>query len=213
MVVVETPIPLVERAGRAGFILTCGGRAVFFSPVVPDDAPRIRQGMGELSATSRYHRFFSAINELTSDQLHYLSHPDQRSHVAFAALDPETPDLRGLGLGRFVGTDDRPDAAEFAVAVIDACHRLGIGTALVAILCAAAIDRGVRSLDSLILPDNHAVLQWFRGLGAQVETREDFHLARIDPQQLLLTGPAKLRDLIRAVAPAVTRVAPPRQTP
>ncbi len=162
--------PRVERAviaGRAG-LMVGGGRAsdVLFAPVTPEDAPRLRVGMGQLSSMSRYFRFLSDVQELSEEQIERFTHPDQVDHVAWGALDASRPGLPGLGLGRMIRETEQPRVAELALAVVDAAQGRGVGRVLLAILLARAETMGLDHVHAWVAPENRKVIGWFGRLGA-----------------------------------------------
>jgi GNAT superfamily N-acetyltransferase len=142
------------------------GTPVLLRPVSPADAPRLQAGLAVLSPDSRYFRFFGPVARLSDAQLEYFTHVDQRHHLAWLALDPATPEQRGLGIGRWVRQPEEPDVAELALTVIDAVQGRGLGTLLLAVLYRLAREQGVHRLRGVTLPENHRVTAWFQRLGA-----------------------------------------------
>jgi len=135
-------------------------------PVRPEDKERIAAGMAQMSHESRYHRFFMAAAKLSDGQLRYLTEVDQQGHVAWVAVDPATPQERGLGIARFVRSSADPALAEFALAVIDAWQGRGLGTCLLAALYLMARKQGIHVLRGVVLPENRMVTRWLAELGA-----------------------------------------------
>jgi GNAT superfamily N-acetyltransferase len=121
-----------------------------------------------LSNRTRFQRFFRGITRLTDSDLDYLTIVDQHHHVAWCAIDPQTPDEDGLGLGRFIVSETAPHVAEFAFVVIDDLQRQGVGTVLFAQLRLIAATLEISTLQGAVLPDNEAMLAWMRGLGAHL---------------------------------------------
>lgn len=144
------------------------GTPVLLRPVLPEDRWRLIEGFEQLSRVSRYLRFFSGINRLSEEQLTYLTEVDQVNHVAWGALDPQKPELPGLGLGRFHRIPEQPETAEFAVVVADHIAGRGLGSVLLGILYLRAIDLGVRTLWAKVLAENVTVFDWLINLGAAV---------------------------------------------
>ena len=54
------------------------GTPVLLRPVTPEDRERLVAGMAQLSADSRYFRFFTPLPRLAEEQLHYFTEVDQR---------------------------------------------------------------------------------------------------------------------------------------
>lgn len=137
--------------------------------VRPDDRARVLRGVGEMSGTSRYMRFFVSTREMTDEQARYFTEVDQVNHVAICAVEPTDAEQRGYGIARFVRDNDVPTIAEFAVAVIDPMQRRGLGTILMAALYLRARAAGIVELRGEALPQNRVMPLWMPRLGATVE--------------------------------------------
>ncbi|MBL8683853.1 MAG: GNAT family N-acetyltransferase [Myxococcales bacterium] len=137
-----------------------GSAPVTIRPIHPEDRQELYEGFRKLSPTSRYQRFFSELNELSAEQLDYLTEVDGINHVALVAvcgaagLELE----RGLGVARFVRLKDEPDVAEVAITVADDAQNKGIGSALLAALIAAARERGVHRFRMQVLSMNAGMI-------------------------------------------------------
>jgi ribosomal protein S18 acetylase RimI-like enzyme len=142
------------------------GTQVLLRPVIRDDQERIQNGMAALSSESRYFRFFTAAARLSDQQLRYFSEVDQHNHVAWVALDSSNPKHPGLGIARFIRTNEEPTMAEMALVVIDACQRRGLGTILLAVLYLMAEARGIQVLRAIVLGENTKMSNWLHNLGA-----------------------------------------------
>src|SRR5207249_1225870 len=79
----------------------------------PDDADELRRGFERLSPESRYRRFLSGVHQLSDEALRYLTHVDERDHLAIVVTRPR-PDgsEEGLGVARFIRLRDEPTADE-----------------------------------------------------------------------------------------------------
>ena len=65
---------------------------------------------------------------ITPWQLRYLTEVDQRDHVAWAVFAREPAGWAGVAVGRWVRLADEPDAAEFALTVVDDWQGHGVAT-------------------------------------------------------------------------------------
>jgi GNAT superfamily N-acetyltransferase len=144
------------------------GSRVEIRPLGPDDKAGLAAGFERLSELSRYRRFLSPVHHLTARQLAYLTEIDHHDHEALVAVQPESRD--GVGVARYVRSDEHPEEAEFAVAVADDWQRRGLGTALVRELAARAREEGIERFTGLVLGENRPVLDLLEGLG-HVEER------------------------------------------
>ncbi|MEW6302924.1 MAG: GNAT family N-acetyltransferase [Verrucomicrobiota bacterium] len=143
------------------------GTAARLRPLQPDDKACLAWGMEQLSAESRYHRFFTSAPQLSQEQLRYLTEIDQRRHVAWLAVRPGTTDHTGMGVGRYVCLRNAPDIAEVALTVLDEHQGTGLGTWLLATLHVCALKSDVRVLRAMVLPENRRVIEWLMRLGAK----------------------------------------------
>ena len=164
----QSSVANTPAALAAGFrAVLRDGAPVWLRPVQPGDRDRIAAGMAQLSPDSRYFRFFTAQSRLGDDYLQQLTHVDQQDQVAWIALDPVVAGEPGVGIGRFARSAAEPQAAEFALTVVDAWQQRGVGSLLFAALYALAWARGVREVRGMALPENRNFIQWCARLGAE----------------------------------------------
>lgn len=147
-------------------------------PIRREDGDRLRAGLQLLSPRSRYLRFHAGVSELTDQQVRYLIDIDHRRHVAWVALDPEHPELPGMGVARYVRLEPET-VAEAAVTVADEYQGRGLGTTLLTVLGAVAGANGVEIFRNYVLDANGAMLALFDELGATRE-REGPGVWRVD---------------------------------
>jgi GNAT superfamily N-acetyltransferase len=155
------------------------GTPVLLRPVVPEDRDLFVVGMANLSFDSRYFRFFTPQRRLTREQLSYFTEVDQRNHVAWVGVGLAPSNPCGLGAARFVRRFDDPSAAEFALTVIDAHQKKGLGTHLLAVLYVVAEQLGVRCLEGIVLPENRTVIDWLVRLDARLTFADGVWQARL----------------------------------
>jgi GNAT superfamily N-acetyltransferase len=143
------------------------GTRVRLRPITPDDKGRVIEGFRRLSPESRYRRFMAPIEELSEEQLNYLTEVDYRDHFAWVALSLDEAGMPGIGVARYVRSPEEPHVAEAAVTVIDDYHGRGLGTLLLEMLGAVALGNGIRSFRGYALEDNRAILDVLKGLDAR----------------------------------------------
>jgi GNAT superfamily N-acetyltransferase len=141
-----------------------GGEQVLLRQLTPDDKELVRGAFARLSKESRWRRFMSDADELTEEDLAYLTDVDHRRHEAIAGIDPESGEM--LGVGRWVRKPGKRDVAELAVAVIDDWQGLGLGTGLVAVLNDRARAEGIRRYEAVVSVDNVHVIEALERHGA-----------------------------------------------
>lgn len=175
------------------------GTVLLFRPLLPEDKERLRAGFERLSPESRYRRFFRHLDHLTDEQLRYLTEIDYVRHFAWVALLRDEPGQPGVGVARWVRADDDPQIAEAAVTVIDEYHGRGIGSTLLRLAAASAIERGVRAFRAWTLGDNKPMLELLKHLGARPGRWDSGVLELIAPL------PTTVEDLAASPAPLILK--------
>ena len=155
------------------------GTKILLRPIRPEDRSRLEAGLQRLSPASRYLRFHATVEQLTDEQLTYLTEVDHHDHVAIVALDLDHPDEPGVGVARFIREPYERGTAEAAITVADRYQGQGAGTILLGALAHRAREEGVQVFRNYVLDGNHAMLEVFDHLGAHRE-READGLWRVD---------------------------------
>jgi acyl-CoA synthetase (NDP forming)/RimJ/RimL family protein N-acetyltransferase len=176
-------------------------------PVVPADAPALRDFLAGLSENSRWLRYFTLGVNL-----------DAAAQRAAAGDRPE-----GYGLIVTIGSDERvvahavfeverPGRAEVAFAVADEMQGRGLATLLLAHLAQVASARGIHEFTATVLPENRRMISVFRESGFPVRVHAS-------PDGIEVEFPTELgedarrrfedRDRVAAIA-AVERIVRPR---
>jgi RimJ/RimL family protein N-acetyltransferase len=152
-----------RRPGEEICVDLPGGHRVLVRPVRPDDKDAIADGFSRMGERSRYQRFMTVQDALSTGELRYLTDVDHHDHEALLAFEAETGE--GLGVARFVRDPANPTSAEAAVAVVDAWQRRGLGTALTALLADRARHEGIERFTAMLLASNDAMMGMLRRLG------------------------------------------------
>ena len=118
----------------------------------------IKKAMKNLSPQSLWQRFATGVNELSEEQLDYLTDIDGKNRVAWCAVIFNDDDMTGVGLSRYIRLHEEQHTAEFAITVIDKYQHQGVGRALLAQLVNSARDNGLRYLRGYVLAGNTAML-------------------------------------------------------
>lgn len=190
------------------------GTRVLIRMVGPDDRTQLEQGFERLSTRSRYLRFHAVVEQLSDEQLRYLTEVDQVDHVAWLALDLDAPEHPGIGVARFVRLDDEPNVAEAAVTVLDEYQGRGLGTELLHVLAAAAVQRGITTFRAYVLGENRAMLHVLEALGP-THTERQLNVYQIDVELPAAedSPPLSAQRVFRAVTgkelPQMHTTAPP----
>jgi hypothetical protein len=88
------------------------GTSVLLRPIVPEDKALLVEGFRRLSPESRYRRFMAPIEELTADQLRFLTEIDYVDHFAWMALDLGAAGHPRVGVSRYVRIPEETEVAE-----------------------------------------------------------------------------------------------------
>src|SRR4051794_22085607 len=117
------------------------GVQVVIRQVEPADKPLFAAGFERFSEQSRYRRFMGMKKRLSEQELAFFSEVDHHDHEAIGAIDVATGE--GVGVARYIRLAGDPEAAEAAVAIVDAWQHRGLGGALLSRLAARAREEGL----------------------------------------------------------------------
>ena len=138
------------------------GRTLTLRPIRADDDEKLLAFHYRLSADSIYCRYFSFHAELSSDEVHHLTHVDYGTRLALVVEDGDGDGLVGVArYERYPATS----TAEVAFLVRDDYQHLGLGHHLFASLAAAAWARGVTTFTAETLCRNHDMMSVFHHSG------------------------------------------------
>lgn len=140
------------------------GTWVTVRPIRRDDVALEAGFVRNLSDESRYKRFMASVRELSRVKLDSLTAADQVRDVALAATVSREGRPVIVGVARY-SVDAGRSGCEFAVAVDDAWHGTGLAGILMHALMRTARDRGLRTIEGIVLPTNSRMLKLARQLG------------------------------------------------
>jgi GNAT superfamily N-acetyltransferase len=131
------------------------GRPLRFGPITPAARGVIARAVQRLSPETSRRRFFTVRHQLSDAELDALTILDGIDRYAVGAtVRAADGSVEGVGVARYVRTITDPQAAEVAFLVVDAYQGQGVGKALLARLAEAAVERGIRRFEGIVLPDN-----------------------------------------------------------
>jgi RimJ/RimL family protein N-acetyltransferase len=139
------------------------GASIVVRPIRSDDKPQLVRGFERLSRDSVYKRFLSPLPALRPMDLVFLTEVDHHDHEALIAFDDQSGET--VGVARYVRSPTDPDAAEFAITVVDDWQRRGVGTELVKRLSERAREEGVHRFTAVLLAENHEMHGLLEKLG------------------------------------------------
>jgi GNAT superfamily N-acetyltransferase len=157
------------------------GRPVWFGPVTPAARDVIVRALARLSPESSRRRFFTVRYQLSDRELDALTILDGIDRYAVGAtVRSDDGAVEGVGVARYVRTTADPQVAEVAFLVVDAFQGQGVGKALLARLAEAAVERGIRRFEGIVLPDNTPVLGLLTRHAPGTIKHRDYDFLRVD---------------------------------
>ena len=175
------------------------GAEIAIRPITPGDKRLLKGAFDRLSEESRFRRFLSPKNELTPQELAFLTEVDHHDHEALVAVHPKRQE--GFGVARFVRSEHDFGVAEVAVTVADDWQHRGVGTALLAELVERARAEGVRRFSAVVHSSNRPMFELLQQLGAVVSRSSDGSTVEIELDLPAREGVgAQLRSALRAAA-------------
>ena len=140
-------------------------------PITPEDIGIEDKFVRNLSAESRYLRFFYGLKGLTPAMLSRFTHNHYPHDVALIATITDSPQEVEIGVARFAESE-REATAEFAVVVDDHWQGKGIGSFLIGELVSLAMQAGFERLEGLVLRDNNRMRRLLVKLGFKSQGEE-----------------------------------------
>jgi RimJ/RimL family protein N-acetyltransferase len=181
------------------------GTELVIRPIAPCDAGALRAGFERLSLESRYERFLSPMDHMSTAMVRYFTDVDHHDHEALVAFDP-SDDARMIAVARYVREDG--GAAEAAVTVADDWHGRGLGTAMLDALAERARAEGVKRFTAYVLARNEEMIDLLFRLGpAKVVDRAN-GAVQIEAELPPAGVSDQLRALLRMAAQMTKRFRP-----
>jgi len=187
------------------------GEQVRLRLVRPADKERMRKAFTELSAPSRFKRFFIAKPRLSDEELQYFTEMDGVDHFALAAIEIDGAGNEGavVGVARCARLTADSDRAEVAITVIDRMQRRGIGRIFLERLIRAATERGISRFRFECLAHNREVQRLLKKVCRVIDERydrevmiaeADLAVGPTDSYRSAIQAYLDLLDLLRALA-------------
>ena len=158
--------PAYPRHWEADVLLR-DGHTAHLRPISDEDDELLVEFYSQVSAESKYLRFFAPMPTLSERDVRRFTHVDHHDRVAFVL----TVAQKIIAVGRFdriTGPDGTGDEAEVAFLVQDAHQGRGIAQLLLEHLAQAGRERGVKKFVAEVLPENQKMIQIFRDAGYHV---------------------------------------------
>jgi acetyltransferase len=151
-------------------LYTAGGENFTVRPIRPEDAVAHGAFFARLPPEDVRFRFFSALRELSAEQMSRLTQVDYEREIAFVAVREATGETVGVArLVQEMGTAE----GEFAVVVQPDVKGRGLARHLMRRLIDWGRDRGLTEIVGQVLADNAPMVAFVRRLGFTIHRLPD----------------------------------------
>ena len=153
-----------------------GGFSAVVRPIRPDDAPRLAEGLRQLSPESRRRRFLFSRGSFSAEELDYFTHCDGVDHLALVvvATGLNGREQQFVAVARCIRDAADPGLAEVGIAVADDWQHHGVGEMLIQALARSAWEAGIRCWNAVLFTNNVAMRRLMELVGKkQSEHSED----------------------------------------
>jgi len=140
------------------------GRRVTLRAIREDDADRLQEAIRGLSVESSYYRFFSAMPRLPAKLLERATRPEPERELQLVAVAGDGTHETIIGGARYAALTTAGDC-EFAVAIVDEWHGLGLARSLMEMLMRIARARGFQRMEGYVLTANSRMRDFAKRLG------------------------------------------------
>lgn len=179
------------------------GAQVVVRPIEPSDRDALRDAFDRLSLESRYERFLSPLDHMSTAMLRYFTEVDHHDHEALVAFDPDSDHL--VGVARYVREED-PQVAEAAVTVADEWQGRGLGTALLHEIAERARQEGVERFTAYVLARNDDMIDMLFRLGPAKVVDRHHGTVQIEAELPPAGVSDQLRGLLKLAAEMTRRL-------
>ena len=156
-----------------------GGRTVRIRPIRPDDDVLERDFLNAMSGESRYLRFHKWIRAPSDKLIHLLTDIDHDRQMAWVCTAPAGDREELVGEARYVCNPDGA-SCEFGVMIADDWRKTGVAGILMQTLLETARERGLTSMEGLVMRSNLKMLRFVRGIGFEIHSvPEDLTTVRV----------------------------------
>ncbi len=156
--------PIIDEVIHAAL---ADGSAVCIRTIRATDEERMRKGIEQLSAHSRYLRFFSSQRSLPDGVIEKLIQVDGHQHIAWGAILSNDAEDPAIGAVHVFRDSEHSANGEFSVAILDEYHGMGLARMLTAVLLINCRLEKISSLLVQTLSENRAALNLVRSLGGE----------------------------------------------
>jgi acetyltransferase len=156
------------------------GIPVILRPIRPEDEPlvvRFHRELSEQSVRQRYFEFVSLDERVTHERLIRICFNDYDREWAIVAEVTNGDGKQIIGIGR-LSCVPGTRVAQFTMTIVDAYHKLGLGTQLLQQLLMIAQHENIEKIDARILSENEGMLKICQRSGFKLFPDKDPEVTR-----------------------------------
>ena len=148
------------------------GQQIVVRPAKPDDERRIQEHYYEMEEKDIMSRFFHEKSTFKRDEVQEISQIDYIKNLTIIAVLGEVGFETVAGVGEY-WLDESKNMAEVAFSISREWQKKGLGKLLLRKLSQAAQENGILGLIAYSSPENHGMINLFRGLPYKISTQID----------------------------------------
>ena len=154
------------------------GRTVHIRAMRPADEAELVQAFSRMSEDARYMRFMRFVREPNLERVRTTLASFPEAGIGIVATVPAADGIDIAGTATYL-VGSAPNACEFAISVASDFGGVGLASALLTALIAAAKRRGLKEMDGFVLAVNQPMLRLARRLGFSIAADPEDGTVRI----------------------------------
>ncbi|WP_299013240.1 bifunctional acetate--CoA ligase family protein/GNAT family N-acetyltransferase [uncultured Photobacterium sp.] len=151
------------------------GTSILLRPILPEDEPKHKAFISQVSVDDLYKRFFSDVGELNHEAMANLTQIDYDREMAFVATQQITNEKGEneeviIGVCRALSDPDNIDA-EFAILVRSDLKGVGLGSILMDKIIRYCKQRGLDRISGMTMPSNRGMVMLAQKIGFEIDVQ------------------------------------------
>ena len=159
------------------------GRHATLRVIEERDADKLQEAIRALSMESSYYRFFSPLRQLPPKLLERATRADPGRALQLIVVFGEGEQEKIIGGARYDAVEGTGDC-EFAVAIVDGWHKLGLARRLLETLIQNAGACGFQRMQGYVLASNTPMLALAKKLGFEERASSEGPTVRMVRREL-----------------------------
>jgi acetyltransferase len=140
---------------------------VIIRPIRRKDQVREREFLTGLSWETWYFRFHKYVAAPSDNLVHFFTDIDYDRHMAFVCTVGTEHGEEVVDEARYLVNPDGK-SCDFGIMIADSWHKSGIAGLLMETLIRTARERGLKTMEGLVLTRNHRMLRFARALAFEI---------------------------------------------